>query len=191
MEPTQGRTGGGNRPSAAKRYGPLIVIVAIVAIIAIVVAVTSGGDDNQGDSPPTTGGRRRGAIPKQPWPIFTDGEQGLDQLGPELQHRRPGTVKIPYTYASPCAKPFSGDNGGATADGVTGDSIKIVVYQGDPAKNPLQAATVSKVRRRRESRLARASPTTATSTSTRSTTTSTAASSTSSTSRAPAPPTTK
>ncbi len=30
-----------------------------------------------------------------------------------------GTVKIPYTYASPCAKPFTGDNGGATADGVT------------------------------------------------------------------------
>ncbi len=39
-------------------------------------------------------------------------------------------------------KPFTGDNGGATADGVTADSIKVVVYIGDPAKNPLQAASV-------------------------------------------------
>jgi len=51
-------------------------------------------------------------------------------------------VKIPYTYAAPCAKPFSGDNGGATADGVTKDSIKIVVYQADPSKDALAAATV-------------------------------------------------
>jgi hypothetical protein len=39
-------------------------------------------------------------------------------------------------------KPFTGDNGGATAQGVTADSIKVVVYIGDPAKNPLQAASV-------------------------------------------------
>ena len=52
-------------------------------------------------------------------------------------------MKIPYTYAAPCVKPFTGDNGGATADGVTADSIKVVVYIGDPAKNPLQSATVT------------------------------------------------
>ena len=51
-------------------------------------------------------------------------------------------MKIPYNYASPCAKPFTGDNGGATADGVTEDSIKIVVYQADPSKDALAAATV-------------------------------------------------
>ena len=32
MEPTQTRSGGSNKPSAAKRYGPLAVIVAIVAV---------------------------------------------------------------------------------------------------------------------------------------------------------------
>ena len=51
-------------------------------------------------------------------------------------------MKIPYTYAAPCVKPFTGDNGGATAPGVTADSIKVVVYIGDPAKNPLQVASV-------------------------------------------------
>jgi hypothetical protein len=139
MEPTQGRTGG-NRPSAAKRYGPLIVIVAIVAIIAIIVAVTSSSDDSKASSTTTTvaGG---GAIPKQPWPIFSAANKDSIKWGPNCNTEL-GQVKIPYTYAAPCAKPFSGDNGGATADGVTGDSIKIVVYQADPAKDALAAATV-------------------------------------------------
>ncbi len=144
MEPTQGRSGGGNRPSAARRYGPLIVIVAIVAVIAIVVAVSSsGGGDNKADVTTGTGSGTTSSagIPKQPWPIFSAANKDSINWGPNCNTDL-GTVKIPYTYAAPCAKPFSGDNGGATADGVTGDSIKIVVYQGDPAKNPLQAATV-------------------------------------------------
>ena len=141
MEPTQGRTGGGKRPSAARRYGPLIVIVAIVAIVAIVVAVSGGGGNDSNKVSTGTGGSSGNGIPKQPWPIFTPATKDSVKWGPNCNTEL-GTVKIPYDYASPCAKPSSGDNGGATADGVTGDSIKIVVYQGDPAKNPLQAATV-------------------------------------------------
>jgi len=138
MEPTQGRTGG-NRPSAAKRYGPLIVIVSIFAIIAIVVAVSSSGGDDKATT--TTTSASGGAIPKQPWPIFTQSNKDSIKWGPNCNTEL-GTVKIPYTYAAPCAKPFSGDNGGATADGVTKDSIKIVVYQADPSKDALAAATV-------------------------------------------------
>ena len=51
-------------------------------------------------------------------------------------------MKVPWTRAAPCAKQLKGDNGGATATGVTATSIKVVVYYGDPALNPLQAATV-------------------------------------------------
>jgi hypothetical protein len=50
-----------------------------------------------------------------------------------------GRVKIPSVYAPPCVQPFTGKNGGATSDGVTGDEIKIVVYNTDPAKDPLVA----------------------------------------------------
>ncbi len=139
MEPTQGRAGGGNRPSAAKRYGPLAVIVAIVAIVAIVVAVTSSGSDKKASSTTTTAAAGGG---KAPWPLY-DKADTKTNWGPNCD-RSTGRIKIPFTYAAPCAKEFSGDNGGATADGVTADSIKIVVYQGDPAKNQLQAATVSK-----------------------------------------------
>ena len=141
MEPTTGRTGGGNRPSAMKRYGPLVAIVAIVAVVAIIVAVAGGGDDKK-SSPATTGGgaNTTGATGKAPWPQFDAADTKTD-WGTHCD-KKLGTVAVPWTYAAPCAKQLSGDNGGATADGVTKDSIKIVVYQGDPAKNALQSATV-------------------------------------------------
>jgi ABC-type branched-subunit amino acid transport system substrate-binding protein len=50
-----------------------------------------------------------------------------------------GRVKIPSVYAPPCVQPFTGKNGGATSDGVTGDEIKIIVYNTDPQKDPLVA----------------------------------------------------
>ena len=61
METTTGKSGGGSRPSAMKRYGPLIVIVAIVAIVAIVVAVTSGGSDDKATTSTTASGTGQGA----------------------------------------------------------------------------------------------------------------------------------
>ncbi len=39
-----------------------------------------------------------------------------------------GTVRIPTVYATPCVPVFEGDNGGATAPGVTADTIRIVLY---------------------------------------------------------------
>src|SRR3954452_11626291 len=144
MEPTRGPSGGGNRPRAARRYGPLIVIVAIVAVVAIVVAVSSSGSDDNNKSNVTADGSTSSSasgIPKQPWTIFTQANKDSIKWGPNCNTTL-GTVKIPYNYASPCAKPFTGDNGGATADGVTGDAIKIVVYQADPSKDALAAATV-------------------------------------------------
>ena len=44
-----------------------------------------------------------------------------------MRHRD-GQVAIPVVAAQPCYLPFEGDNGGATDDGVTADTIKIVVY---------------------------------------------------------------
>jgi ABC-type branched-subunit amino acid transport system substrate-binding protein len=50
-----------------------------------------------------------------------------------------GRVKIPSVYSPPCVQPFTGKNGRATSPGVTGDEIKIVVYNTDPQKDPLVA----------------------------------------------------
>ncbi|MFP5320449.1 MAG: hypothetical protein ACLGIC_01235 [Acidimicrobiia bacterium] len=57
-----------------------------------------------------------------------------------------GRVAIPSIYAAPCVPAHTGDNGGATAQGVTGDTILIVYYrpQSDPAVDAaLRAAGAS------------------------------------------------
>jgi hypothetical protein len=140
MEPTQSRSGGGNRPSAAKRYGPLIAIVVVVALIVGGFLLFKKDDKKTSSTSTTSSGASTGG--KAPWPLF-DKADTKTNWGPNCDTKL-GKVKVPWAYAAPCAKQFSGDNGGATATGVTKDSIKIVVYQGDPAKNPLQSASVSK-----------------------------------------------
>lgn len=46
-----------------------------------------------------------------------------------------GRIKVPTIYAPPCVAAFSGDNGGATYQGVTADSINVTYFQAesDPA----------------------------------------------------------
>ncbi len=53
-----------------------------------------------------------------------------------------GRVKIPSVYSPPCIQPFSGKNGGATASGVTDKDIKVVVWVGDPSKDPVLAGQI-------------------------------------------------
>lgn len=137
MEPTNSDRNGPARASAAKRYGPIAVIVAIGVIIALVVALTGGDDKSKSDG----SGDGSTVSTDKGWPFYTESNADSENWGPNCDTKL-GTVKVPWTRAAPCAKQFSGDNGGATATGVTGDSIKVVVYLGDPAKNPLQAATV-------------------------------------------------
>lgn len=44
-----------------------------------------------------------------------------------------GKVAVPTGYAPPCVAPWTGgDNGGATAPGVTADTIRIALYQAQP-----------------------------------------------------------
>lgn len=53
-----------------------------------------------------------------------------------------GRLRMPIKGAPYCVPAFSGDNGGATYQGVTADTIKVVVYmaQGDPASDAILAA---------------------------------------------------
>ena len=52
--------------------------------------------------------------------------------------RETGRVAIPYQWSPPCVKAFKdgADNGGATAQGVTADSIKVVVRTASPPEQP-------------------------------------------------------
>src|SRR5690606_33516651 len=70
--------------------------------------------------------------------------EGIDDVdfGPNCDTET-GRIKLPTVLAPPCVEPFEGDNGGATYEGVTEDTVKGVYYQADPALDPLAAAPVA------------------------------------------------
>ncbi len=135
MEPTNRRETGA-RPSAMRRYGPWIAIAVVIVLIGGALLLTNKSDDNN-KKPAASGPVKTTGGPV----TINDSNRNSINWGPTCDTKR-GTVKIPYSYAAPCVKPFTGNNGGATSQGVTKDSILVVVYIGDPAKNPLQSATI-------------------------------------------------
>lgn len=136
MEPTP-KTG---RPSALRRYGPLVAIIAVVVVVAIFVAVSqSGNDASKATTNPST------PVPKGPltYPeAQAQHKAGSINWGPNCDTST-GKVKVPLTYAPPCVQPYDPTpkngkpaNGGATAPGVTADTITIALYQSQP--DPVQ-----------------------------------------------------
>jgi hypothetical protein len=140
MQPTTPPT---RSSSSMRRYGPIIAIVAVIAIIAVVVIATSSDDDSTatGGSPTTTAeSPQEGVIS---WAqAEADGTTDSIDWG-ERCDTSLGKLKYPSFFAGDCYAPFTGDNGGATATGVTGDSIKVVFYQAqetDPILNYITSA---------------------------------------------------
>jgi hypothetical protein len=56
-------------------------------------------------------------------------EQAIEVEWGDRCNTETGRLAIPDPYAQACFAPFEGDNGGATDEGVTAESIKIVLYQ--------------------------------------------------------------
>lgn len=125
---------------ALRRYGPLAVVAAVV--IGAIVFLGGGEDDDSDESAggdPTT--EDGGEAPSDEYLTF----QEADAAGEEIDFgdgcdTETGRIAMPMRDAAPCMEAFpeGADNGGATSQGVTEDSIKIVVYEGEP--DPLQAA---------------------------------------------------
>jgi hypothetical protein len=141
-------TGSGTPPTRSngtrmlRRYGPFGLIVVIVAVVALVTVVFGGGDDDDAGS----GGEVKSEEQLiRSGPLTPDKAELLGRnvdFGPTCDEQR-GRVAIPIIYSPPCVAPFEGDNGGATGQGVTGDTIKVVVYSADPARDPLLATQVA------------------------------------------------
>ena len=128
-------TNGPDRGSNLRRWGPVAAIVAVLAIVGGLVIASGGGDDDEDTSTATTeasgttaAGEDGGEAAATDAISFTDAEeQGLDVTFPDSCDEETGRVAIPYYFAPECFANVE-DNGGATDDGVTADSIKIVVY---------------------------------------------------------------
>ncbi len=144
---------GGNRQ--LKRWGPIIAVVVVALVGGGILLATQGGDDEDaggdttlavettagGDT--TTPGTEPASTDSAPpsgeitFPMsWSDAEAaGLtDQI--EWGDRcdtSTGRIAVPDFFRSECFAPFTGDNGGATATGVTADEITIVYYEGPDA----------------------------------------------------------
>jgi hypothetical protein len=120
-----GRERNGSRGSHLRRYGVFYGIGAVLLLVLVLVPVLTGGDDDDGDDETTTAAA--GTNGDGPWrPASGDIESGsgTTRNGDECGE---GDRQIPDTvYSAPCLPEFTGDNGGATARGVTEDTIKLV-----------------------------------------------------------------
>lgn len=131
----------------ARRYAPFLAMV--VGVGAVVVAF--GGDTGGGDGT-QTGEAAQGAVASndellESGPMTwqkAEAEGTVDTVdwGEDCDTER-GRIKVPIEVVPQCVEPFTGDNGGATATGVTADEVKVIYYQSDPALDPLGASMVA------------------------------------------------
>ena len=135
--------GSTTRSTRLRRYGPLALIVVLLLAVGAVVVVGGGGDDGDDEASEETGSggfdwkspgdaepgapAPTGAMPATYAEAEEDGSVG-DHEWPDTCDTESGRVELPSVSAVPCVPAFDGDNGGATAPGVTAESIKVVYY---------------------------------------------------------------
>jgi len=121
-----------------RRYLPLGGILAAIALVGVIAATSGGGTVNSTDSvgPSASGGYtytsawgEQVTLPEGVLPFSVAEELGIEVDWPATCDTERGTAAVPSFFAPECFAPFDGDNGGATATGVTADTIKVVVYQ--------------------------------------------------------------
>jgi hypothetical protein len=126
----------------ARRYGPIALVVVLIGAAVLVFGRGGDGDDEAAEDGGETSQEdliRSG--PMTPQRAELEGETDVD-FGPNCDPET-GKLELPTVYSPPCVVPFDGDNGGATATGVTADSIKIVAYLPDPAVDPVGSSLIA------------------------------------------------
>ena len=161
MQPASSSSENGSGGSKSiKKWGPIGALVAIVVIVVAVVVSSGGGDEATTDSSPASSDAPTGseaptdstAGGADTWDFPLSYAQAKETLSEEAFNAidwgtrcdaEKGTIAVPDYFAPACMAPFTGDNGGATATGVTADEITIVHYQGpdsDPIINYITSA---------------------------------------------------
>ncbi|MBK5287091.1 MAG: hypothetical protein JJE46_01360 [Acidimicrobiia bacterium] len=123
MEPTA-RSPKSHR-SPLRRYLPFIAGITVLALVIAGISLSRKSDATKPKARPAVASTGPGPV------TLSDANRTSIDWGPNCDTKR-GSVAIPLSYAPPCVKPFRGDNGGATAPGVTADSITIALYQAQP-----------------------------------------------------------
>ena len=113
-----------------RRYGPLLAILAGLAVVAGVVVATHGSSPGS-NAASTTAGASHAAGSLSWSQAAAEGKTKSIDWGSRCDTTT-GKLRFPYFFAGQCYAPFSGDNGGATYQGVTAHAIKVVLYLAEP-----------------------------------------------------------
>jgi hypothetical protein len=104
----------------------MIAILAALALVAGVVLATRGSGSKASSNAATTKSHSTGSALS--WTqAAAEGKTKAIDWGSRCDTST-GKLKIPYYFAGQCYAPFKGSNGGATYQGVTANSIKVVLY---------------------------------------------------------------
>jgi hypothetical protein len=143
MQPasSSANTGSGGSKSL-KKWGPIGALIAIVVIVVAIVVSSGGGDDTESsvtEAPATSEAPAGSDAPSDSTATGSDTWEyplSYDQAKATLSEEafkaidwgtrcdtEKGTIAVPDFFAVACLAPFTGDNGGATATGVTADEI--------------------------------------------------------------------
>ncbi|MEA3055766.1 MAG: hypothetical protein QOD30_1198, partial [Actinomycetota bacterium] len=117
MQPASDSPSGGGS-SSLRRWGPIAGIVVVIAVIVGVVVASGGDDDDKttasgGTTTTQASGSGDADFPMSFSKAKDAGVKDID-WGARCDTNT-GQVKMPTYYASECYRPFTGDNGGATA----------------------------------------------------------------------------
>ncbi len=142
MQPRQDRAPE-PRSSPLRRWGPIAAVMTVLVVVTAVALTRGGGDGGDGQGGGTTVSTEPIELPEGAvtWSMAQD--RGLDVTFPETCDEESGMVAIPFIFRSECFANVD-DNGGATARGVTGDTIKVVAWL--PAEDdPVRALVLERV----------------------------------------------
>src|SRR5436309_322121 len=128
------------RSRAVRRSSSFVAVVLSVAVVAGLLAVAASASPASDEADAQ---KNKALVLSGPMTTLKAKLQGKTDVdfGPNCDTTT-GRVKIPTVYAPPCVQQFTGKNGGSTSQGVTGDAVKVVVYTGDPQKDPLLAGQI-------------------------------------------------
>jgi hypothetical protein len=113
-----------------RRSGPLIGILVAVVAAGVVVGINRGKSSSNATTTTTLPSAASDFRPAGvlSWSQAKDeGKTASIDWGARCDTTT-GKLMFPSFFAGECYAPFSGDNGGATYQGVTGSSIKVVLY---------------------------------------------------------------
>jgi hypothetical protein len=125
--------------SPLARYAPVLAVVVIVAIVVAIIAVIGGGNDDKKKVTTDTSTTSNAKPTFANVPVFYNEAKAAGTLAKykwaDDCDTTTGLVKIPILNPPPCVALHQGDNGGATAPGVSATTIKIGYYL--PKPDPL------------------------------------------------------